>query len=160
MAELCLPSHNPAMSSARLREKLQRFARLDGADRWLLIRASAWLGVARLYLAFTSFQQLSERLSNNVPDIRVDPDPDFLRRVGFAVRVAAANVPWRSDCFPQAIAARMLLKRRGHASRIHLGVEKSGEGSIAGHAWLTCGDVVVVGGEDLDRYTEMHRFNE
>ena len=147
------------MSNPRRENKLVRFARLGGADRWLLIRASAWLGVARLRLAFTSFQQLSERLSNDSPDTRADPDPEFLRRVGFSVRAAANNVPWRSDCFPQAIAARMLLKRRGHASKIHLGVEKSGEGSIAGHAWLTCGDEVVVGGEDLDRYTEMHCFN-
>ena len=147
------------MSNAQRENKLVRFARLDGADKWLLIRATTWLGVARLRLAFTSFQQLSERLSNDSPDNRVDPDPEFLRRVGFSVRAAANNVPWRSDCFPQAIAARMLLKRRGHASTIHLGVEKSGGGGIAGHAWLTCGDEVVVGGEDVDRYTEMHCFN-
>lgn len=147
------------MSNPRRENKLVRFARLDGADKWLLIRAFAWLGVARLRLAFTSFQQLSERLSNDAPDTPVEPDPDFLRRVGFAIRAAANNVPWRSDCFPQAIAARMLLKRKGHASKIHLGVEKGGDGSIAGHAWLTCGDVVVVGGEDLERYTEMHNMN-
>ena len=146
------------MSNPRRKNKLVRFALLDGADKWLLVRASVWLGVARLRLAFTSFQQLSERLSNDALETRVYPDPDFLRRVGFAVRAAAANVPWRSDCFPQAIAARMLLKRQGYASKIHLGVEKSGGGSIAGHAWLTCGDVVVVGGEDLEHYTEMHRF--
>ena len=147
------------MSNPPRENKLVRFARLDGADKWLLMRAAAWLGVARLRLAFTSFQQLSERLSNDSPDTRVEPDSEFLRRVGFSVRAAANNVPWRSDCFPQAIAACMLLKRKGHASKIHLGVEKSGEGSIAGHAWLTCGDVVVVGGDDLDRYTEMHCFN-
>jgi hypothetical protein len=147
------------MSNPRRENKLVRFARLDGADQWLLMRASVWLGVARLRLALTSFHQLSERLSNDAPDTCADPDPDFLLRVGVAVRAAANNVPWRSDCFPQAIAARMLLKRRGHASTIHLGVEKCGEGSIAGHAWLTCGDVVVVGGEDLDRYTEMHSLN-
>jgi hypothetical protein len=147
------------MSNPRRENKLIRFARLNGADQRLLMRAAAWLGVARLRLALTSFQQLSERLSNDAPDTRVDPDPEFLRRVGFAVGAAANNVPWRADCFPQAIAARMLLRHRGHASKIHLGVEKSGEGGIAGHAWLTCGDVVVVGGEDLDRYTEMHCFN-
>ena len=147
------------MSNPRRENKLVRFARLDGGDKWLLIRASAWLGVARLRLTLTSFQKLSERLSHDAPGIRADPDPEFLRRVGVAVGAAANNVPWRADCFPQAIAACLLLKRKGLASKIHLGVEKSGEGGIAGHAWLTCGDVVVTGGEDLDRYTEMHCFN-
>ena len=80
-------------------------------------------------------------------------------KAGTAVRAAANNVPWRSDCFPKAIAARTLLKQAGFASTIHIGVEKSGEGKLAGHAWLTCGDTVVTGGEDIDRYTEMHRFS-
>jgi hypothetical protein len=144
------------MSNPRRENKLVRFARLDGADKWLLIRASAWLGVARLRLAFTSFQQLSERLSNDAPDTRVDPDPEFLRRVSFAVGAAANNVPWRSDCFPQAIAARMLLQRYGYASTIHFGVDRVGEDGLEGHAWLTCGKTVVTGGGDLDRYTEIH----
>ena len=36
------------------------------------------------------------------------------------------------------------------------GVEKVGKDELAGHAWLTCGETVVTGGEDLDRYTELH----
>jgi hypothetical protein len=146
------------MSNPRRENKLARFARLDGAEKWLLVRASAWLGVARLRLAFTSFQQLSERLSNDAADTRVDPDPEFLRRVSFAVAAAANNVPWRADCFPQAIAARMLLKRHGYASTIHFGVDRVGEDGLEGHAWLTCGKTVVTGGRDLDRYTEVHSF--
>ena len=58
------------MSNPRRENKLVRFARLDGADKWLLIRASAWLGVARLRLTLTSFQKLSERLSHDAPGIR------------------------------------------------------------------------------------------
>jgi len=64
-------------------------------------------------------------------------------------------VPWRSDCFPKAIAANKLLQRSGYASTIHLGVDKESEGQLLAHAWLTCGEIVVTGGEDLDRYTEM-----
>ena len=74
-----------------------------------------------------------------------------------AVAAAANNVPWRSDCFPQTIAARGLLLTYGYRSTIHLGVERAGDG-ILGHAWLTCGDVVVTGDSELDRYTEIHRF--
>ena len=72
-----------------------------------------------------------------------------------AHHAAAGNVPWRSDCFPQTIAARMILRHHGYASTIHLGIERQGESDLIGHAWVTCGDTVVTGGEDLDRYTEM-----
>ncbi len=74
------------------------------------------------------------------------------------VRAAANNVPWRSDCFPQAIAAREMLRRRGYESTIHLGVDRIDRENIAGHAWLSCNGTVVTGGETMDRYSEVHRF--
>jgi len=146
------------MSTARPKNKLSRFSALEGADRRLVLRAVGWLAYARLMLVVMPFDRLAARLSAKGNDLSAQPDPEFLTRVSFAVSAAANNVPWRSDCFPQAIAASMLLERQGYESTIHLGVEKASPDAIAGHAWVTSGDVVVVGGEDLDRYTEMHRF--
>lgn len=147
------------MGIVRWKNKLVRFGRLDGADQWLLLCAAGWLLVARIRLASTSFSALSERWSAEGDALAEGADEEFLRRIGFAVRAAASNVPWRSDCFPQTIAAHELLKRRGYASTVHLGVEPASEDKIAGHAWLTCGDTVVIGGENLTRYTEIHNFH-
>ena len=146
------------MSAARLNEKLARFGELEGADKWLFLRAVAWLAAARVMLIVMSFQRLSGRLAAGDTASSEPPDQEYLRRVSFAVAAAANNVPWRSDCFPQAIAARILLSRHGYDSTIHLGVEKTPPDAIAGHAWLTCGGIVVTGGADLDRYTEVHRL--
>ena len=143
----------------RLRGKLQKFGELSAADKWLVVRAVFWLGIARIMLAVMPFRRLSERLASDRTNSPPQPDAEYLERVGFAVRAAANNVPWRSNCFPQAIAARMLLRRQNYSTTIHLGVEKDGDGDIAGHAWLTCGETVVAGGDDLERYTEMHRIN-
>ena len=145
------------MSSGK--SKLGKFRQLPAADKWLVVRAAFWLGIARIRLAITPFRRLSEGLVRNSDAFSVDADPEYVERVGYAVRAAANNVPWRSDCFPQTIAARTLLSGKGYTTVIHLGVEKDGEKDLAGHAWLTCGEVVVTGGDDLDRYTEMHRIN-
>ena len=107
-------------------------------------------------LVVLPFNRLAARLSAENYSTQIEPDQDLLERIGFAVSVAANHVPWRSDCFPQTIAARMLLKRYGHASTIHFGVERVGEDALSGHAWLTCGETVVTGAAELDRYTEMH----
>jgi hypothetical protein len=112
----------------------------------MLLHASVWLAMARIMLLVMSFKKLAAVLSDEQQAERGDPDPELLERIGFAVRTAAANVPWRSDCFPQSIAAWMLLRHHGYGSTIH---------DLLGHAWLTCGETVVTGGEDLDRYTEM-----
>jgi hypothetical protein len=146
------------MANVQQTGKWRRFMQLDGADRWLLLRAIGWLATARIMLVAMSFERLSARLSVTSDSSLTEPDPDLLQRIGFAVAAAANNVPWRSDCFPQTIAARMLLKRFGYASTIHFGVERAGEDVLNGHAWLTCGETVVTGGTDLDRYVEIHRL--
>ena len=148
------------MSAARFKEKLVRFGELDPADKWLFLRAVSWLAVARLMLIVMPFQRLAARLSAEAGASDAQPDQDFLNRVSFAVAAAANNVPWRSDCLPQAIAARILLKRQGYASIIHLGVEKSSPDAVVGHAWLSCGETVVTGGEQAGRYVEIHRLGE
>ena len=146
------------MSNVQQTNKWQRFLRLDGKDRWLLLRATAWLAIARIMLVVMPFRHLSARLSATSNSSQNEPDQNLLQRIAFAISAAANNVPWRSDCFPQTIAARMLLKRFGYATTIHFGVDRVGEEGLEGHAWLTCGETVVTGGEDLDRYTEVHHL--
>ena len=131
---------------------------LDAANKWLLLRATAWLAIARIMLTVMPFRQLSARLSAKSHSPQIEPDPDLLQRITYAVSAAANNVPWRSDCFPQTIAARMLLKSYGLASTIHFGVDRVGEEVLEGHAWLTCGETVVTGAAELDRYAEVHRL--
>ena len=138
--------------------KFTRFWQLEGKDKLLFLQAVAWLAIARIMLAANSFERLSEKLADGGQSTAVEPDPEELRRLSYSISAAANNVPWRSDCFPQSIAARQMLRRRGFPSIIHLGVERVGEADLAGHAWLTCGEIVVTGDVDLDRYTELHRY--
>ena len=158
MAGLCLRGHNPAMAFARSKKNLSRFRQLDGADKWLLLRAVVWLLVARIMIGVFSFRRVAAWLSATSEGPNDEPDAHLLGRVSYAVGAAANHVPWRSDCFPQTIAARMLLKGYGYRSTIHLGVEKSSPDSIAGHAWLTCGEEIVTGGDQAGRYAEIHRL--
>jgi hypothetical protein len=126
----------------------------------MLLHATLWLAMARITLFVMPFRKLAASLSRGQNAAGSTPDPELLERIGYAVGAAAGNVPWRSDCFPQSIAGWMLLKHHGYNSTIHLGVKRVGDGALEGHAWLTCGDVVVTGGEGLDRYVETHRLGD
>ncbi len=143
------------MSITGLKSNLSKFALLEGADRWLIMSALVWLAVARARLLASPFRRLFEQQYSEIDGSRNDPDAEFLRRVSYAVGAAANHVPWRSDCFPQTLAARMLLKRRGYNSTMHIGVERVGDDVLIGHAWLTCDDIVITGGTELHRYTEL-----
>jgi hypothetical protein len=146
------------MRAGRWRQKLAKFRALSGADKWMLLHAIVWLALARLLLLLLPFRQLAAKFSGEQGSVAEDPDPELLERISYAVRTAAANVPWRSDCFPQSISGWMLLKHFGYRSTIRLGVERKGDAELVGHAWLTCGDFVVTGGEGRGRYAEIHRL--
>lgn len=145
--------------TAGRRQKLDKFRALSSAEKWTLVHATVWLALARLMLLAVPFRKLAARLSGDQGTADGELDPELIARVRFAVQAAASNVPWRSDCFPQSIAGWMLLKHHGYRSTIHLGVDRSGGDELLGHAWLTCGDEIVTGADDVDRFTEMHRFS-
>lgn len=77
------------------------------------------------------------------------PEPEALalvERVAFAVPRAAARVPWRADCWVQAMAAQAWLAGEGVASHIYIGVRQD-RGGFEAHAWLRKDDRIVTGGE-------------
>jgi hypothetical protein len=120
----------------------------------LLMQAVAWLLLARLVLLFVPFPKLARRLGTFVPptDRRVSaaaaaaPDrAELAREIGWAVTRAARHVPFEAVCLPQAMAARIMLARRGIRSVLHFGAAKGPTKALNAHAWLSAAGVEVTG---------------
>jgi len=60
-------------------------------------------------------------------------------------------------CLPRALAAHAMLRRRGIASRLCLGVARNG-GEISAHAWIEVGDKKIVGGDEAVAFTRLAAF--
>ncbi|MET0277355.1 MAG: lasso peptide biosynthesis B2 protein [Pseudorhodoplanes sp.] len=60
-------------------------------------------------------------------------------------------------CLPRALAAHAMLRRRGIASRLCLGVARNG-GELAAHAWIEIGDKKIVGGDESVAFTQLAAF--
>jgi hypothetical protein len=139
----------------RLSGKLRRFGQIGGRRRGLLIEAALWLLLARLALLAVPFPRLARRLGAFVPptDARValagrSASPQHARlaeEIGWATTRAARHVPFKAVCLPQAMAARVMLRRRGVASVMHFGAAKGREKPIDAHAWLDAAGVNVTG---------------
>lgn len=76
--------------------------------------------------------------------------------IGRAVLVAAQRLPWHPLCLPQAVAAGVMLRRRGYAPRLAFGVKQTADG-LAAHAWLTLADGIVCGGRLEADFVPFHR---
>jgi hypothetical protein len=138
-----------------IRRLLLRFRQVDNRRRALLAEAVVCLLAARLALIFMPFPRLARRLGTFVPptdarvsQVRTAAAPDQSRRaeeIGWAVTRAARYVPFRAVCLPQAMAARVMLKRRGVKSVMHFGAAKGQDKPLDAHAWLDAAGVEVTG---------------
>jgi Transglutaminase-like superfamily len=122
---------------------------------WMLLQLLFMISVAQLMVATMPFRFYARWLQRN-GDGPVAPPPlvHSLRR---KIDIAAKILPWRPQCFPQALAGRYFLRRRGYRSSFSLGVSDPSDMRRA-HAWLTSGDLFVSGREQRDNYREVARF--
>lgn len=154
--------------SRLIRCPLRRFAQVDNRRRALVVEAVVCLWLARLGLIFVPFPKLARRLG-----VFVSPsDPRALparaasaqehariaEEIGWAVTRSAHYLPFGAVCLPQAMAARVMLKRRGVASVLHFGAAKGQETPLDAHAWLDAAGVQVTGYPVANKFAEIACF--
>jgi hypothetical protein len=121
------------------------------------LEAAAMLSVIRVLLNVCAFPKLARiagelgtasdaGLPTHVPS---DPSALAVRR---ALLGAAGRLPFHTTCLVRALAGQFMLKRRGVASSIVLGV-KMASGALQAHAWLVTADGCVCGGGEAMEYT-------
>jgi hypothetical protein len=151
-----------------IRRLLVRFGQVDNRRRALVVEAVAYLLVARLALVLVPFPRLARHLGTFVPpddarnsQAKIDITPDqtqLATDISWAVTRAARYVPFKAVCLPQAMAARVMLKRRGVKSVMHFGAAKGTEKPVDAHAWLDAAGVEVTGYPVAENFAEIACF--
>jgi len=129
---------------------LKRFLGLTRQQRYLLFEALVATCVIRLgsrWLTMQRLQRLSQRTSTSNKNVGAD-------QIVWALHAAARLIPG-STCLVQALAAQTLLIRHGYRPRLTIGVEKNKRDRFAAHAWVTCGDEILVGGQHARNYASL-----
>jgi hypothetical protein len=152
----------------RVSRKLRRFGQIGARRRALVVEAALWLLAARIALIAIPFPRLARRLGAFVPptDERVTrvaagcsaEDAELAAEIGWATVRAARHVPFKAVCLPQAMAARIMLRRRGVASVLHFGAAKGTDKPIDAHAWLDAAGVEVTGYPVAAQFSEIACF--
>jgi hypothetical protein len=127
--------------------------------RNILIEATIALTVARLAVATLSTERLLRWASRPPRQIKRFNAPMMAAMVSWSVDRVGAK-PWmKAACLPRALAAQLMLRRRGMASRLCLGVARAG-GNLAAHAWLELAQAAVIGGGEVPRFTRLVEFGD
>ena len=131
---------------------IRRFFRLAPAERLVVLEA-----LIALPLAWAAVRMATPpRLVRLLTAMRVrapQPEPIESHRITQLVTAVAANLPMRCLCLEQSLAAAWMLRRRGGAAPIGLGVAGT-RGAFDAHAWVEVDGRSVVS----PRYVPLQRF--
>jgi hypothetical protein len=127
--------------------------------RVLELEAAAYLLAARLALRVVSFPRLV-RVFSRTPkrpevegQLRDTVRSDIRRAVIFASRRLPGTV-----CFPQAIAAQAMLRRRGISTTLVCGAATDRPPGLQAHVWLLDRADAVIGCLNSHEFVELARY--
>ena len=134
-------------------ELYRRFRALDPTDRRLIVEAAVLMSAVRLTLAVISFPRLQRLLDRYVRSaLRADSEAISITssevgRIAWAISASAERLPVSMSCFVRALTADAMLRHRGLASKIRIGVREANcpDFSLEAHAWVECNGQVVIG---------------
>jgi len=110
--------------------------------RRLRIEALAALLAARVAVRFVSTRRLLAWAARPPARPQRFADPDLPAQVAAAVDHVGSKTG--AVCLARALAAQAMLRRRGIASRLCLGVARN-DRSLAAHAWVEIGQEIIIG---------------
>jgi hypothetical protein len=135
--------------------RIRKFLAVSSRERRLLLRAFFLVCAVRTGLCLLPFR-IVQRLAGKVRSGAATIHP--VGRCVWSVRATSRFVPG-ATCLTQALAAQVLLAQSGHDSQIEIGVTKDEERHFCAHAWVVCGEEIVIGGGGVDRYVPLAAWN-
>lgn len=132
---------------------MNKWRRLSAARRAALLEGLVAVAFVRLTLRLVPWR-VWEGGDVRLPRASRGGAQPSVEDIAWAVRRVSRAVPG-ATCLTQALAARLLLSRRGYDARLEIGVTRVPGSRLRAHAWLTTDDLVVIGGRDAAGYTPL-----
>lgn len=130
----------------------------------MFFEALLLLGVMRAAILFVPFRKIAAMMGLVQGAQPVEHEvlsSSCTEGISWAIRAAAARTPWESACLVRALTGMAMLSRRRIKATLYLGVAKdeSGAETMKAHAWLSCGDNILVGAAGYEEYAVISAYH-
>jgi hypothetical protein len=143
-----------------LHKKIKSFISIHKEVKLLFFKAYLLSALVKFGLIFLPFKVVLNRqgkINSETPDTTDDFSLTFRKNVKSAMRLCDKYTLWKTECYTQALTAKILLNRNNIPGTIYIGFKKDENGKYEGHAWLRSYDMIITGGEKIDNYI-VHSF--
>ena len=146
--------------TAVVQRKIRIFLGLPALTKLWIIPVWVLLGISKFMIFNIEFRRFAPMFGKRsalapwVPLLTPKQEQRALL-IGRMVRMTAKYTPWDSNCFPQAIVARLLLGLYGVPYVFYFGLQRKPDnpGKTNAHAWVVAGRVNVTGGMSFRQFT-------
>lgn len=111
-----------------------------------------------LLFPFSVYKKSLGKINEESPKDMDYRNKNVIDKIAWSVNAVGRHSPWKKKCLAKSITAQKMLKKRGFASTLYLGLKKAGDHSGEAHAWLRCGHIILTGGSIMNEFTEIARF--
>lgn len=129
---------------------------------FLLVEATLYLLMARMALVFLPFKVLARfmnRLSRQ-PELHGEARKSHIKAVRWSILRASHRLPLKLVCFPRAIAAQAMLRRRRVGTTLYYGATTQPDKGLISHVWVQDGQAGVIGLRAANGYKIIARYPE
>jgi hypothetical protein len=141
-------------------QKISAFLSLSREVKILFFKAYFLSGLVKLTLIFLPFRKVLswQGKINTSSSLNEDQATAVFRKsLQQAMILCNKYTLWETECYTQAITAKILLNRKDIEGTIYIGFKKDQSGKYLGHAWLRSFDRIITGNTDINSYS-VHGF--
>lgn len=144
-----------------MHKQLMKFIGLSWLEKRMFLEAFCLTGVVRLAVLALPFRRLAPFLGQHMRESPLEETIINLKtagRIGRVIETVSRHTVWESKCLVQAIVGKIMLRRRGIANTLYLGIGTDEDKNLLAHAWLRCGGKILTGGRGVDHFTIVGKF--
>jgi hypothetical protein len=142
--------------------RFDKFSKLSGQEKMRFLEAILLLGFCKLVVKLIPLKKAASyigTLNGPVREQLTNIEATTAQEVKSIFTTAIGVVPWKTVCLDQALALLIMLKRRRIPARLCLGVaRKPEEQKLKAHAWILCGNQILIGGKQSVNFTMVASF--
>lgn len=138
---------------------IDRFIKVPIREKKIVLETIFLLLLGRILLLLPyKYMKLFLGIYNKTPESKT-VDIVESRRIGRYIRHIGDRLPWKCTCLVNAVAAKIMLRRRGIPATIYFGMTRDESRKIIAHAWTKCGNFLVTGKDDAHEYKTVGYFS-